>query len=77
MEHYSAIVMSSSTIAKMLPFSIYGILSMAKDTSFIIWKPSCNTTDLLGNRLNKYNNAKEINNWRCGDERSRVLGDAT
>ena len=43
MNDVSATIISSSTIAKLLKFSIYGILDLSNDRSTIIWFPSCNT----------------------------------
>ena len=43
MNNVSATIISSSTIAKLLKFSIYGILDLSNDRSTIIWFPSCNT----------------------------------
>ena len=47
MKDVSATIISSSTIAKLLKFSIYGILDLSNDESTIIWFPSCNTNYLL------------------------------
>lgn len=56
MNDFSATVMSSSTIAKMLQFSIYGVLDLDTDTSLIRWLPACNTGILLNRKTTKFNN---------------------
>ena len=53
MNDVSATIISSSTISKLLKFSIYGILDLQTNKSNIIWIPACNTTYLKPNEKGK------------------------